>query len=104
MQRWDEKLDFHAAFLQHLAKVVPVIYCDEMDPVSQKEEEMAQRMILYPLEWHLFGEDPDTCLEKLRQIGTSQLCGKVFKGGETTYSCRFIAILLPFNISLKDVI
>ncbi|XP_070613913.1 E3 ubiquitin-protein ligase UBR1 [Erythrolamprus reginae] len=90
--RWDEKLDFHAAFLQHLAKVVPSIYCDEMDPLSQKEEEMAQRMILYPLEWHLFGEDPDTCLEKLRQIGTSQLCGKVFKGGETTYSCRDCAI------------
>ncbi|KAL7992394.1 hypothetical protein Chor_016650 [Crotalus horridus] len=92
MQWWDEKLDFHAAFLQHLAKVVPGIYCDEMDPLSQKEEEMAQKMILYPLEWHLFGEDPDTCLEKLRQIGTSQLCGKVFKGGETTYSCRDCAI------------
>uniref|UniRef100_A0A8C6YAV6 E3 ubiquitin-protein ligase n=1 Tax=Naja naja TaxID=35670 RepID=A0A8C6YAV6_NAJNA len=89
---WDEKLDFHAAFLQHLAKVVPSIYCDEMDPPSQKQEEMAQRMILYPLEWHLFREDPDTCLEKLRQIGTSQLCGKVFKGGETTYSCRDCAI------------
>uniref|UniRef100_A0A2D4N9L2 E3 ubiquitin-protein ligase n=1 Tax=Micrurus spixii TaxID=129469 RepID=A0A2D4N9L2_9SAUR len=89
---WDEKLDFHAAFLQHLAKVVPSIYCDEMDPPSQKEEEMAQRMILYPLEWHLFGENPDTCLEKLRQIGTSQLCGKIFKGGETTYSCRDCAI------------
>ncbi|XP_033001993.1 E3 ubiquitin-protein ligase UBR1 isoform X1 [Lacerta agilis] len=89
---WDEKLDFHTAFLQHLAKVVPDIYFDEMDPLPEKEEEIAQMTILYPLEWYLFGEDPDICLEKLRQSGTPQLCGKVFKGGETTYSCRDCAI------------
>lgn len=88
LQWWDEKLDFHTAFLQHLAKVVPDIYFDEMDPLPEKEEEIAQMTILYPLEWYLFGEDPDICLEKLRQSGTPQLCGKVFKGGETTYSCR----------------
>ncbi|XP_072842308.2 E3 ubiquitin-protein ligase UBR1 isoform X2 [Pogona vitticeps] len=89
---WDDKLDFCAAFLQHLAKVVPDIYSDEMDPMTEKEEEMAQMSILYPLEWYLFGEDPDICLEKLRQSSTPQLCGKVFKGGETTYSCRECAI------------
>uniref|UniRef100_A0A8D0C1I8 E3 ubiquitin-protein ligase n=1 Tax=Salvator merianae TaxID=96440 RepID=A0A8D0C1I8_SALMN len=89
---WDEKLEFHAAFLQHLAKVVPEIYFDEMNPVPEKEEELAQMTILYPLEWYLFGEDPDTCLEKLRQSATPQLCGKVFKNGETTYSCRDCAI------------
>uniref|UniRef100_A0A8D2J7Y9 E3 ubiquitin-protein ligase n=1 Tax=Varanus komodoensis TaxID=61221 RepID=A0A8D2J7Y9_VARKO len=81
-------LDFHTAFLQHLAKVVPDIYSDEMDPLPEKEEEIAQMTILYPLERQLFGEDPYVCLEKLRQSGTSQLCGKVFKSGETTYSCR----------------
>ncbi|XP_044293209.1 E3 ubiquitin-protein ligase UBR1 isoform X3 [Varanus komodoensis] len=85
---WDERLDFHTAFLQHLAKVVPDIYSDEMDPLPEKEEEIAQMTILYPLERQLFGEDPYVCLEKLRQSGTSQLCGKVFKSGETTYSCR----------------
>ncbi|XP_066487271.1 E3 ubiquitin-protein ligase UBR1 isoform X2 [Tiliqua scincoides] len=63
-----------------------------MDPLPEKEEEMTQKTILYPLEWYLFGEDPDICLEKLRQSGTPQLCGKVFKGGETTYSCRDCAI------------
>uniref|UniRef100_A0A670I4H8 E3 ubiquitin-protein ligase n=1 Tax=Podarcis muralis TaxID=64176 RepID=A0A670I4H8_PODMU len=90
--RRGRKLDFHTAFLQHLAKVVPDIYFDEMDPLPEKEEEIAQMTILYPLEWYLFGEDPDICLEKLRQSGTPQLCGKVFKGGETTYSCRDCAI------------
>ncbi|XP_062973720.1 E3 ubiquitin-protein ligase UBR1 isoform X2 [Elgaria multicarinata webbii] len=93
LARWsDEKLDFHTAFLQHLAKVVPDIYFDEMDPLPEKEEEIAQMTILCPLEWHLFGEDPDICLEKLRQSSIPQLCGKVFKSGETTYSCRECAI------------
>lgn len=81
-------MDFHIAFLQHLAKVVPDIYFDEMDPLLEKEEEQAQMNILYPLEWYLFGEDPDVSLEKIRQNSTPQLCGKVFKMGETTYSCR----------------
>ncbi|XP_008102293.2 E3 ubiquitin-protein ligase UBR1 isoform X2 [Anolis carolinensis] len=89
---WDEKLDFYTAFLQHLAKVIPDIYSDEMDSMPEKEEEIIQMTILYPLEWYLFGEDPDICLEKLRQSSTPQLCGKVFKGGETTYSCRECAI------------
>nr|XP_056707151.1 E3 ubiquitin-protein ligase UBR1 [Euleptes europaea] len=89
---WDEKMDFNIAFLQHLAKAVPEIYFDEMDPVLEKEEELAQMNILYPLEWYLFGEDPDISLEKLRQSSTPQLCGKVFKMGETTYSCRDCAI------------
>ncbi|XP_053127258.1 E3 ubiquitin-protein ligase UBR1 isoform X2 [Hemicordylus capensis] len=88
----DEKVDFRTAFFQHLARVVPNIYLSEMDPLPEKEEAMAQMTILYPLEWHLFGEDPNVCLEKLRQSGTAQLCGKVFKAGETTYSCRDCAI------------
>ncbi|KAJ7344783.1 hypothetical protein JRQ81_000733 [Phrynocephalus forsythii] len=89
---WEDKQDFNTAFLQHLAKVVPDIYPDEMDSLTEKEEKMAQMSILDPLEWHLFREDPDICLEKLRQSSTPQLCGKVFKGGETTYSCRECAI------------
>ncbi|CAM5121887.1 unnamed protein product [Eretmochelys imbricata] len=89
---WDERVDFQAAFLQQLAKYVPNIYSAEMDPLLEKQEEMAQITIFDPLEWYLFGEDPDVCLEKLRQCGASQLCGKVFKGGETTYSCRDCAI------------
>uniref|UniRef100_A0A8C3HHS2 E3 ubiquitin-protein ligase n=1 Tax=Chrysemys picta bellii TaxID=8478 RepID=A0A8C3HHS2_CHRPI len=89
---WDERVDFQAAFLQQLAKYVPNIYSAEMDPLLEKQEEMAQKQIFDPLEWYLFREDPDVCLEKLRQCGVSQLCGKVFKSGETTYSCRDCAI------------
>ncbi|XP_050830780.1 E3 ubiquitin-protein ligase UBR1 isoform X4 [Serinus canaria] len=88
----DERFDFQATFLQCLAKHVPNIYSAEMDPLVEKQEEMVQAAILYPLECYLFGEDPDIFLEKLQQSGTSQLCGKVFKGGETTYSCRDCAV------------
>lgn len=88
LQWCDERFDFQATFLQCLAKHVPNIYSAEMDPLLEKQEEMVQAAVLYPLECYLFGEDPDIFLEKLQQSGTSQLCGKVFKGGETTYSCR----------------
>uniref|UniRef100_A0A674J3P7 E3 ubiquitin-protein ligase n=1 Tax=Terrapene triunguis TaxID=2587831 RepID=A0A674J3P7_9SAUR len=86
------RVDFQAAFLQQLAMYVPNIYSAEMDPLLEKQEEMAQKQIFDPLEWYLFREDPDVCLEKLRKCGVSQLCGKVFKSGETTYSCRDCAI------------
>ncbi|XP_064318493.1 E3 ubiquitin-protein ligase UBR1 isoform X2 [Phalacrocorax carbo] len=88
----DERFNFQATFLQCLAKHVPNIYSAEMDPLLEKQEEMVQAAILYPLECYLFGEDPDMFLEKLQHSGTSQLCGKVFKGGETTYSCRDCAV------------
>ncbi|OXB63359.1 hypothetical protein ASZ78_001935 [Callipepla squamata] len=91
--KWcDERFDFQATFLQCLAKHVPNIYSAEMDPLLEKQEEMVQAAIFYPLECYLFGEDPDSFLEKLQQSGISQLCGKVFKGGETTYSCRDCAV------------
>uniref|UniRef100_A0A6I8NA37 E3 ubiquitin-protein ligase n=2 Tax=Ornithorhynchus anatinus TaxID=9258 RepID=A0A6I8NA37_ORNAN len=89
---WDQQDDFHTAFLEHLAKFVPDIYFAEMDPLPEKQEELAQKFLLTPLEWSLFGDDPAACLERLKQNGAFQLCGKVFKAGETTYSCRDCAI------------
>ncbi|OBS60397.1 hypothetical protein A6R68_08476 [Neotoma lepida] len=89
---WDQQVDFYTAFLHHLAQLVPEIYFAEMDPDLEKQEENVQMSIFTPLEWYLFGEDPDICLEKLKHSGAFQLCGKVFKSGETTYSCRDCAI------------
>uniref|UniRef100_A0A2K6EIX3 E3 ubiquitin-protein ligase n=1 Tax=Propithecus coquereli TaxID=379532 RepID=A0A2K6EIX3_PROCO len=89
---WDQQVDFYTAFLHHLAQLVPEIYFAEMDPDLEKQEESVLMSIFTPLEWYLFGEDPDICLEKLKHSGAFQLCGKVFKSGETTYSCRDCAI------------
>ncbi|XP_053553773.1 E3 ubiquitin-protein ligase UBR1 isoform X2 [Bombina bombina] len=84
--------NFVSTFHQHLAKYVPLIYTDEMQPLLEKEEQLAETTILTPLEWYLFGEDPKVFVEKLRQSEAPPLCGKVFRGGETTYSCRDCAI------------
>uniref|UniRef100_A0A8C7BK94 E3 ubiquitin-protein ligase n=1 Tax=Neovison vison TaxID=452646 RepID=A0A8C7BK94_NEOVI len=89
---WDQQVDFYTTFLHYLAQLVPEIYSAEMDPDLEKQEESIQMSIFTPLEWYLFGEDPDICLEKLKHSGAFQLCGKVFKSGETTYSCRDCAI------------
>uniref|UniRef100_A0A3Q1G0S1 E3 ubiquitin-protein ligase n=1 Tax=Acanthochromis polyacanthus TaxID=80966 RepID=A0A3Q1G0S1_9TELE len=72
---------------------VPQIFCLKKDASPQEEEELMQSRLLHPLECFLFGEDPQEGLEKLKQGSTSsQLCGRVFKEGETVYSCRDCAI------------
>ncbi|KAG7466311.1 hypothetical protein MATL_G00163480 [Megalops atlanticus] len=90
--KWLESADCGPDVLQYLVEQVPQIYCLGAEPQPQ-EEELAVTRLLQPLEWFLFGEDPSVGLEKLQQSSTSsQLCGRVFKEGETTYSCRDCAI------------
>ncbi|XP_035281219.1 E3 ubiquitin-protein ligase UBR1 isoform X2 [Anguilla anguilla] len=90
--KWRESADCGPDVLQYLVEQVPQIYCLGAEPQPQ-EEELAVSRLLQPLEWFLFGEDPRAALEKLQQSsGSSQLCGRVFKEGETTYSCRDCAI------------
>uniref|UniRef100_A0A8C9SYM4 E3 ubiquitin-protein ligase n=1 Tax=Scleropages formosus TaxID=113540 RepID=A0A8C9SYM4_SCLFO len=90
--KWQELMDCGRELLRYLAEQVPRIYCLEAEPCPQ-EEELALSLLLQPLEYFLFGEDPHVSLEKLQQSGaSSQLCGRVFKEGETTYSCRDCAI------------
>ncbi|XP_066551068.1 E3 ubiquitin-protein ligase UBR1 isoform X2 [Amia ocellicauda] len=91
--KWKELSDLGPELLRYLAEQVPKIYCLGPEPQLTQEEEQAGALLLQPLEWYLFGEDPGTGLEKLQQSSTSsQLCGRVFKEGETTYSCRDCAI------------
>uniref|UniRef100_A0AAX7URF3 E3 ubiquitin-protein ligase n=1 Tax=Astatotilapia calliptera TaxID=8154 RepID=A0AAX7URF3_ASTCA len=72
--------------------IVPQIFCLK-DSSPQEEEELMQSRLLHPLECFLFGEDPQEGLEKLKEGSTSShLCGRVFKEGETVYSCRDCAI------------
>lgn len=92
-QEWQEAADGRAALLCYLKEQVPQIFClTESSP--QEEEELMQSRLLHPLECFLFGEDPQEGLEKLKQgSSSSQLCGRVFKEGETVYSCRSEKIL-----------
>uniref|UniRef100_A0A8B9GGR5 E3 ubiquitin-protein ligase n=1 Tax=Amazona collaria TaxID=241587 RepID=A0A8B9GGR5_9PSIT len=78
---------------QHLAYYVPKIYCRGPNPAPQKEDMLAQHVLLGPMEWYLCGEDPAFGFPKLEQANKpSHLCGRVFKVGEPTYSCRDCAV------------
>ncbi|MGH0161056.1 UNVERIFIED_CONTAM: hypothetical protein FKN15_049756 [Acipenser sinensis] len=92
--KWQESPVCGPELYRYLAEQVPRIYCtSEKTGLSEEEEEMVGTTLLRPLEWYLFGEDPQLGLEKLQQgSGSSQLCGRVFKEGETTYTCRDCAI------------
>ncbi|XP_076833759.1 E3 ubiquitin-protein ligase UBR1 [Brachyhypopomus gauderio] len=93
--RWLEASDRAAAILHYVAEQVPRIYCREVEPQQVEEEQQVRERILQPLECFLFGEDPSNGLQKLQQKNygsSSQLCGRVFKEGETVYSCRDCAI------------
>lgn len=90
LQEWFEAADTRAELLCYLKEQVPRIFCLKTESSPQEEEELMQRRLLHPLECFLFGEDPREGLEKLKQGSStsSQLCGRVFKEGETVYSCR----------------
>uniref|UniRef100_A0A7N5ZUC6 E3 ubiquitin-protein ligase n=1 Tax=Anabas testudineus TaxID=64144 RepID=A0A7N5ZUC6_ANATE len=90
---WLEAADSRVEVLRYLKEQVPRIFCLKKEFSPQEEEELMQSRILQPLEFFLFGENPQEGLQKLQQGSTSsQLCGRVFKEGETVYSCRDCAI------------
>ncbi|XP_028250959.1 E3 ubiquitin-protein ligase UBR1 isoform X2 [Parambassis ranga] len=92
-KEWLEAADSRVELLRYLKEQVPQIFCLKKESNPQKEEELMQSHLLHPLECFLFGEDPEPGLEKLKQgSNSSQLCGRVFKEGETVYSCRDCAI------------
>ncbi|KAM4541816.1 E3 ubiquitin-protein ligase UBR1 [Odontesthes bonariensis] len=92
-KEWQEAADTRAELLRYLKEQVPQIFCLKKEASPQEEEELMQARLLYPLECFLFGEDPQEGLAKLKQGSTSsQLCGRVFKEGETVYTCRDCAI------------
>ncbi|CAN9502154.1 unnamed protein product [Ophioblennius macclurei] len=92
-KEWQEATDSRAELLRYLKEQVLQIFCQKKELSPQEEEELLQSRLLHPLECFLFGEEPEEGLEKLKQgSASSQLCGRVFKSGETVYSCRDCAI------------
>ncbi|XP_039098568.1 E3 ubiquitin-protein ligase UBR2 isoform X10 [Hyaena hyaena] len=91
--KWLQATDLTREVYQHLAHYVPKIYCRGPNPFPQKEDMLAQHLLLGPMEWYLCGEDPAFGFPKLEQANKpSHLCGRVFKVGEPTYSCRDCAV------------
>ncbi|XP_015255763.1 PREDICTED: E3 ubiquitin-protein ligase UBR2 [Cyprinodon variegatus] len=95
--RWLEAPDLQQEVYGHLAHYVPRILCQ--GPHSgggreqQREELATQLLLLAPLEWFLLGGEPASGLAMLQQNNRSPpLCGRVFKVGEPTYSCRELSV------------
>ncbi|XP_075451842.1 E3 ubiquitin-protein ligase UBR2 isoform X1 [Ascaphus truei] len=91
--KWLQATDLPKEIYQDLAYYVPKIYCLGPNPSPEREDVLAQHVLLGPMEWYLCGEDPVTGFPKLEQANKpSHLCGRVFKVGEPTYSCRDCAV------------
>uniref|UniRef100_A0A8C3T0U9 E3 ubiquitin-protein ligase n=1 Tax=Chelydra serpentina TaxID=8475 RepID=A0A8C3T0U9_CHESE len=91
--KWLQATDLPKEVYLHLATYVPKIYCRGPNPAPQREDMLAQHVLLGPMEWYLCGEDPAFGFPKLEQANKpSHLCGRVFKVGEPTYSCRDCAV------------
>ncbi|XP_027991491.2 E3 ubiquitin-protein ligase UBR2 isoform X1 [Eptesicus fuscus] len=91
--KWLQSTDLTREVYQHLAHYVPKIYCRGPNPFPQREDMLAQLVLLGPMEWYICGEDPAFGFPKLEQANKpSHLCGRVFKVGEPTYSCRDCAV------------
>ncbi|XP_078350500.1 E3 ubiquitin-protein ligase UBR2-like [Oculina patagonica] len=91
ISRLREMRDFRSMFTEHLSEYVYKCFELHSDPNLKAfiNEEKCQRMIFAPLEYFICGEDPSIGFQKLQSANSpSQLCGKVFKVGEPTYSCR----------------
>ncbi|KAM4013622.1 E3 ubiquitin-protein ligase UBR1 isoform 1-T1 [Anomaloglossus baeobatrachus] len=91
-QLMDNTVDFASNFYNFLAQHVPSVYTSGFESPAEDQEQLYKAGILTPIEWYLFGEDPDTFMEKLCESEAPPLCGKVFRSGEATYSCRECAI------------
>lgn len=82
-----EKGNLLPALKKHWRIFVLSVFGNNHDP--GKEERLAHKFLFRPMEYFLCRQDPEVVFEELKAKNMpSQLCGKVFKTGEPTYSCR----------------
>lgn len=84
---------FFRALESHFSVYVPRIYgLQPLDAATQKK--LAQRCLFEPLEQFLCqSADTETVFSELKaRDGAPRLCGKAFRNGEPTYSCRDCAL------------
>lgn len=75
----------------HWAHYVPRVYSGQLETDVANEERKAKRFLFRPLETFICDGDPDVIFQQLKQYDNPPaLCGRVFRLGEPTYSCRFV--------------
>lgn len=88
----------HSLLMKHFGKhILPCFEIRETPTLKGfVNEEKFRTEILEPIEYFVCGEDPSKGFERMKNLNSPpQLCGKHFKVGEPTYSCR-----LDYNIAL----
>ncbi|KAL5008356.1 hypothetical protein ScPMuIL_013937 [Solemya velum] len=76
-----------SALKQHWKSFVLHVFNEKND--IEKTERFATKFLLVPMEEFLCNGNPEQMFDELKKLDQpSQLCGKVFKIGEPTYSCR----------------
>ncbi|KAI8514756.1 E3 ubiquitin-protein ligase ubr1 [Branchiostoma belcheri] len=101
VQQWQGAYDrgqLKNALYQYWAQQVPKIFFTSAEvaistqrtpDAVQAEEKLSRDVLFEPLEWFLCGGNPSAVFQQLQALNNPpQLCGKVFKVGEPTYSCR----------------
>ena len=67
---------------------MPLAYTSNELSVPE-EDQLCHDKLLDPLEWFICNGDPKIVIQQLKKTDSPpQLCGRVFKMGEPTYSCR----------------
>ena len=65
------------------------MYTLRSDVEPLREDRKARRLLFRPMEALMCGGDPDLILRELKEKDNPpNVCGRVFKMGEPTYSCR----------------
>ncbi|XP_033122637.1 E3 ubiquitin-protein ligase UBR2-like, partial [Anneissia japonica] len=91
-QRITSEAVFHDTLLNYWRVKVPEIFkSGELD--NKQENENLKKNLLQPLEWFICNGEPSQMFQQLKQKSNPpQMCGKVFKSGESIYSCRECAM------------
>ncbi|XP_070569458.1 E3 ubiquitin-protein ligase UBR2-like isoform X2 [Ptychodera flava] len=96
-QQWQQCNDvqsLQATLFKYWSSHVPNIYTIDDEAEVPTQDNTGRDLIFSPLEWFICsGSDPKVVFKKLKQEDDPpKLCGRVFKMGEPTYSCRDCAV------------
>lgn len=78
-----------AALHSFFSDAMCTLFRRQEDLNSAPKDQTVVLNLINPLQWMLFGGDPNDVLATFEnQEGSSNFCGKVFKSGEPAYFCK----------------
>ncbi|CAK9304522.1 unnamed protein product [Gordionus sp. m RMFG-2023] len=95
LKKWEESLslgNLKDELYHHWKKYIPIIYNPDFNfnnPTQLIDDDKSANDILFkPMEYFICGGDPDEVFNQLKNEDVMpNVCGKLFKNGQPTYSC-----------------